>query len=49
VVLLLETIAQCPKLSSVELVEINPALDMYNKTAEMAVDLLCHCFGKKIY
>lgn len=48
-VLLLESIAQCNKVSSFEFVEVNPALDIYNKTAELAVELLCHAFGKKIY
>ena len=49
VALLLETISKCGKVSSFEMVEINPALDMYNQTAELAVELLCHAFGKKIY
>lgn len=48
-VLLLEYISSNSKLSSFELVEVNPALDIYNKTAELAVELLCHAFGKRIY
>ena len=47
--LLLESISKCKKISSFELVEVNPALDIYNKTAELAVDLLCHAFGKEMY
>lgn len=48
-VLLLESISANDKLSSFELVEVNPALDIYNKTAELAVELICHAFGKRIY
>ena len=47
--LLLESISKCNKISSFELVEVNPALDIYNKTAELSVDLLCHAFGKEMY
>lgn len=47
--LLLESISRCGKVSSFELVEVNPALDMYNRTAELAVELLCHAFGKEMY
>lgn len=49
VALLLEFISKCNKVSSFELVEVNPALDMYNQTAELAVELLCHAFGKEMY
>ncbi len=49
VALLLESISRCEKLSSFELVEVNPALDIYNQTAELAVELLCHAFGKEMY
>ncbi|MBN2618408.1 MAG: arginase [Spirochaetales bacterium] len=47
--LLLESISECDKVSSFELVEVNPALDVYNQTAELAVELLCHAFGKKMF
>ena len=47
--LLLEVISKCEKVTSFELVEVNPALDMYNRTAEIAVELLCHAFGKEMY
>lgn len=49
VALLLESISKCNKVSSFELVEVNPALDIYNNTAELAVELLCHAFGKEMY
>lgn len=49
VALLLESISKCKKISSFELVEVNPALDVYNQTAELAVELLCHAFGKEMY
>ncbi|MGL1891102.1 MAG: arginase [Spirochaetaceae bacterium] len=49
VALLLEAISKCNKVSSFELVEVNPALDIYNQTAELAVELLCHAFGKEMY
>jgi arginase len=34
---------------SFELVEVNPILDEHNRTAELAVQLLCSAFGKKIF
>ncbi|QEN04960.1 arginase [Thiospirochaeta perfilievii] len=49
VALLLESISKCNKVSSFELVEVNPALDIQNQTAELAVELLCHAFGKEMY
>lgn len=48
-VLLLDYFSSCDKIASFEMVEVNPALDMYNKTAELAVELLCHAFGKNMY
>lgn len=47
--LLLEMISKSRKVSSFELVEVNPALDKFNQTAELAVELLCHAFGKEMY
>lgn len=46
--LLMETIADSKKLSSMDIVEINPMLDKYNKTAELAVELTASLFGKHI-
>ncbi|HTV10051.1 MAG TPA: hypothetical protein VMD97_13495 [Candidatus Aquilonibacter sp.] len=31
------------------LVEVNPILDEHNRTAELAVQLLCSTLGKKIF
>lgn len=46
--LLMEIIADCARLSSVDLVEINPILDKQNQTATVAVDLLASMLGKSI-
>jgi len=46
--LLMEIIADCGKLSSVDVVEINPILDHENRTSKMAVELLASLFGKSI-
>lgn len=46
--LLMETIADSKKLSSMDIVEINPMLDKYNKTAQLAVELTASLFGKHI-
>ncbi len=44
--LCMEMIADTGRLGSVDLVEVNPALDMRNATAELAVDLVESLFGK---
>ena len=44
--LCMEMIADTGRLASVDLVELNPALDLRNATAELAVDLLESLFGK---
>jgi arginase len=46
--LAMEIIADHGGLLSFELVEVNPILDERNRTAELAVQLLCSAFGKKI-
>ncbi len=46
--LLLEMIDESGKLSSFEMVEINPTLDVRNRTAEIAVGLIASALGKKI-
>jgi len=33
---------------SMEIVEVNPVIDEHNRTAELAVELACSAFGKKI-
>ncbi|MBZ0222024.1 MAG: arginase [Dokdonella sp.] len=44
--LCMEMIADCGRLGSLDIVELNPALDMHNQTAELAVDLVESLFGK---
>lgn len=46
--LLMEIIADSEKLSSLDIVEINPILDIHNKTAQTAVDLTASLFGQRI-
>jgi len=44
--LCMEMVADTGALASMDLVELNPALDERNKTAELAVDLIESLFGK---
>lgn len=44
--LCMEMIADTGQLGSIDIVELNPALDQRNATAELAVDLLESLFGK---
>jgi arginase len=44
--LCMEMIADTGRLGSMDLVELNPALDLRNQTAELAVDLIESLFGK---
>ncbi|MEI8324840.1 MAG: arginase [Betaproteobacteria bacterium] len=44
--LCMEMIADTARLASLDLVELNPALDLRNQTAELAVDLVESLFGK---
>ena len=44
--LCMEMIADTGALGSVDVMELNPAFDLHNKTAEVAVDLLGSLFGK---
>jgi arginase len=46
--LLLEIVHESKHLSSLEMVEINPTLDIKNKTAKLAVDLISSALGKRI-
>jgi arginase len=46
--LMMEIIADTGKLSSVDIVEINPILDQQNQTALVAVELAASLFGKSI-
>jgi arginase len=42
----MEMIADNGRLASLDIVELNPALDERNRTAEVAVDLVESLFGK---
>ncbi len=44
--LCMEMLADSGQLASIDLVEVNPALDVRNATAELAVDLVESLFGK---
>ena len=46
--LLMEILADSGKVGSMDLVEINPILDVANKTAELAVELTLSALGKSI-
>lgn len=46
--LLMEIVADSGRLCSMDIVEINPILDIHNKTANLAVDLAATAFGKSI-
>ena len=46
--LIMEMIAESGKMTSLELVEVNPILDSRNQSAEFAVELVQSAFGKKI-
>jgi arginase len=47
--LAMEILADYGGMLSFELVEVNPILDEHNRTADLAVQLLCSAFGKKIF
>ncbi|MGC9158923.1 MAG: arginase [Terracidiphilus sp.] len=46
--LAMEIIADEGRLLSLEIVEVNPVIDEHNRTADLAVELACSAFGKKI-
>ncbi len=46
--LAMEIVADHGRLLSFEIVEVNPVIDERNRTAELAVELTCSAFGKKI-
>lgn len=47
--LAMELLADSGCISSMDIVEVNPILDNQNKTAELAVGLICSAFGKRIF
>ncbi|MGB6191050.1 MAG: arginase [Terracidiphilus sp.] len=46
--LAMEIIADHGGMLSFEIVEVNPVIDEHNRTADLAVELACSAFGKKI-
>jgi arginase len=46
--LAMEIIADYGGMLSFEIVEVNPVIDEHNRTADLAVELACSAFGKKI-
>ena len=46
--LAMEIAADHGGMTSFEIVEVNPVLDEHNRTADLAVELACSAFGKKI-
>jgi arginase len=46
--LAMETICDCTRMTSMEVVEVNPVLDEANRTALLAVELVMSAMGKKI-
>ncbi|MCI0708321.1 MAG: arginase [Ignavibacteriae bacterium] len=46
--LIMESLNEAGKMSSLEVVEVNPILDHHNQSAEFAVELIQSGFGKKI-
>lgn len=46
--LAMEMLSDSGIVTSAEFVEVNPVLDVTNKSAEVTVDLICSLFGKKI-
>jgi len=47
--LAMEILADSGSVSSMDIVEVNPILDNRNKTAELAVGLICSAFGEHIF
>ena len=47
--LAMEMLAKSNRISSMDMVEVNPVLDVRNKTAELAVELILSALGKQIY
>ena len=47
--LLMEMLADTRRLRSMDVVEVNPMLDVRNRTAKTAVDLVLSALGQSIY
>lgn len=46
--LVMEMVAECGRLTSLDLVEVNPTLDLRNQTAELGTELALSAMGKQI-
>lgn len=46
--LIMEMVADSGRMTSCEVTELNPVLDVRNQSGEVAVDLICSAFGKSI-
>lgn len=46
--LLMEMVSDTGKMRSLEVTELNPILDVKNQSGEVAVDVICSAFGKRI-
>jgi arginase len=46
--LLMEMVSDTGKMCSLEVTELNPILDVKNQSGEVAVDVICSAFGKRI-
>jgi len=46
--LLMEMVSDTGKMRSLEVTELNPILDVQNQSGEVAVDVICSAFGKRI-
>jgi arginase len=46
--LAMEMICDSGGMLSMEVVEVNPVIDQFNRTAELAVELILSALGKKI-
>lgn len=46
--LLMELLCDCGKVRTLDIVEVNPVLDVANKTADLAVELAASLFGQRI-
>jgi arginase len=44
----MEMVAECGRLASLDLVEVNPTLDLRNQTAELGIELAMSAMGKQI-
>ncbi|MDA8220676.1 arginase [Desulfosporosinus sp.] len=47
--LAMELLADSGRITSMDVVEVNPILDNHNKTAKLAVGLICSAFGEQIF